>query len=28
VSPPKPQVPLTEDEHKLLYGQDAKTVRA
>jgi GSH-dependent disulfide-bond oxidoreductase len=28
LNPPKPPVPLTEEERKLLYGQDAKTVRA
>ncbi len=28
VSPPKPPVPLTDEERKLLYDQDAKTVRA
>ena len=28
VNPPKPAVPLTDEERKLLYGQDAKTVRA
>ena len=25
---PKPPVPLTDEERQLLYGQDAKTVRA
>ena len=28
INPPKPAVPLTDEERKLLYGQDAKTVRA
>ncbi len=28
LNPPKPSVPLTDEERKLLYGQDAKTVRA
>jgi len=27
VSPPKPPVPLTDEERRLLYGQDAQTVR-
>lgn len=27
INPPKPAVPLTEEERKLLYGQDASTVR-
>ena len=28
INPPKPPVPLTCEERQLLYGQDAKTVRA
>ncbi len=28
INPPKPPVPLTAEERQLLYGQDAKTVRA
>lgn len=28
INPPKPPVPLTEAERKLLYGQDASTVRS
>lgn len=28
INPPKPAAPLTDEERKLLYGQDAKTVRA
>jgi GST-like protein len=28
LNPPKPPVPLTEEERRLLYGQDAKTVQA
>ncbi len=28
INPPKPPVPLTDEERQLLYGQDAKTVRA
>jgi len=28
VNPPKPPAPLTDEERQLLYGQDAKTVRA
>jgi len=28
INPPKPAVPLTAEERQLLYGQDAKTVRA
>ncbi|MEI9938998.1 MAG: glutathione binding-like protein [Pseudomonadota bacterium] len=27
INPPKPPVPLTDEERQLLYGQDAKTVR-
>jgi GST-like protein len=27
INPPKPAVPLTDEERRLLYGQDAKTVR-
>lgn len=28
INPPKPPAPLTDEERQLLYGQDAKTVRA
>jgi len=28
INPPKPPVPLTDEERQLLYGQDTKTVRA